>query len=105
MMDFSTGPMLPSMTSQKFNTTSMDDHIRFTMNDLIDFGNLDGDAEQDDGTNHGLSRKTNGHSGLFNFSNVDGMEEYQAADGNNMSLDDAVDAAIFSLPKMMHNNA
>lgn len=103
MMDLTMGPLLPSMIVPKTELPQADETSRFTMNDLIDFGDADPDAEHEEETNvdpHEASRR---HLGM---EHIDALEDYQAADSDNKSaLDEATNAAILSLPKMMNSEA
>ncbi|KAL9050193.1 MAG: hypothetical protein Q9162_006788 [Coniocarpon cinnabarinum] len=89
----------------KFNPSPMDDNIRFTMNDLIDFDGLDVDSDKEDLT--GIRGcKTSPTSAVFNFSSSSSLDDYRAADANDSTLlDEAMNNAILNLPRMMSNEA
>ncbi|KAL9088423.1 MAG: hypothetical protein Q9159_003123 [Coniocarpon cinnabarinum] len=89
----------------KLNPSPMDDNIRFTMNDLIDFDGLDVDSDKEDLT--GIRGcKTSPTSAVFNFSSSSSLDDYRAADANDSTLlDEAMNNAILNLPRMMSNEA
>ena len=86
----------------KIANSPIEDNVRFTMNDLIDFDSLDVDSDREENEKVRSMAPSPMEAAFHMASGVANMEEYRAADSSNDTLlDEAMNAAILNLPRMM----